>query len=295
MSRKFLSSGQEDELVVMYESGKTQTEIAKHFKIKHVGMVADYLKSNHVPIRGHSEETRTYTLNERCLKNAESRESASWLIGLFLADGHIRESPTGQKFVCLSLAEFDRDGVDKFASILQTNQPIKLEKYGSWAKGNAACLRVTSSVLFDAMNSYGVTPRKTGTEKLDKRLEFNRHAWRGIIDGDGFITQARSRKGGAKRPAIGLASSSEVLLDQFVSYTCSICGKSNKVTRTIMPSFKSYYAYTLTGASALSVITELYRDSTFHLRRKYLKALEAMKYVPRNGGKVRWGHKDASA
>lgn len=228
---------------------------------------------------------------EDCFDDINGNEKAAWVLGFFIADGCLRESKSGQQTLKVGVAEVDADAVEHFKSLVKPTANICIDKCAKskWNASHQSVVIVTSKHLFKVLNDYGITVRKTGTEHVDSRFINNRHVWRGLVDGDGQISRQVGRKG-TVTPLIGLAGSSEVLITQFRDYCSSITGRKNKITASRLKSGKFYFNYQFIGSPALAVIKNLYEDCTVYLKRKYDKAQEAMKYVPKLGWKVRWGY-----
>lgn len=230
------------------------------------------------------------TFDPTVFDNLETKENAAWLLGFLIADGCLKQSKSGQKTITLSVAEFDRDAVDNFVKIINTNATVVVEKPRGWTKSNPVRVCLTSQVLFDKLVSLGVTPRKTGSERVPEFLSHNRHVWRGVIDGDGSLFLRKSRSKIPSNPTISLASSSQVLVEQFSEFSRKAIGKEKTISSYVMKSGKKYFSYILTGDNAISLISLLYNDCSTYLERKHKKYLEFSSMKRRPGWAVRWGY-----
>ena len=120
--------------------------------------------------------------NESIFDNIDSEEKAYWL-GFIYADGYI--SSRDNTFE-LSLALKDKEHLDKFNVFMQhENNNIKMDSFRCrWS--------VVNKHLWETLNNYGCTPRKSLTLKFPDISIFSskslvRHFIRGYIDGDGSI------------------------------------------------------------------------------------------------------------
>jgi LAGLIDADG-like domain len=90
----------------------------------------------------------------------------------------------------------------------------------------------------------------------------HRHFWRGVVDGDGWISK--------ERRVIGLVTASAVLRDQFVGFL----GKAIGCAPTLNDRNRgALYQLQLTGSNAAGLASLLYAESIFALPRKRAAAL----------------------
>jgi hypothetical protein len=192
-----------------------------------------------------------------------SEESSYWT-GMLMADGNIYvshkagESPT----ITLSLKWSDWEHLEKLRHFLRSNNAIsRRANCGTFPNAeDIASFRVRSGRLAAALSRYGVVPRKSKRE-IVSLLEWNRHFWRGMVDGDGWITDNNGY------PIVGLTGS-EGICEQFKQYVLKIsptCGSS--ITRN-----HSIWKVLITGRHAHLLLEELYLDCVVALKRKELLA-----------------------
>jgi hypothetical protein len=184
------------------------------------------LEAAGVRIRTRSQARRRHTLNDGVF-DAVTEDSAYW-VGFLMADGHISViATTSANAIELALAIRDKEHIRKFLDFLGSDHPIGERDAGNGHGNIVARTKICSDRLVRAIARYGVTPNKTHTAEV-RHLELNRDFWRGVIDGDGWITL---REDGS--PTIGLIGS-ERLVSQFQAFvrsftsecTASICRKS---------------------------------------------------------------------
>jgi hypothetical protein len=254
-----LTVEQREQLLEHYRQGKTSLELAQEFGIS-VQAVCGLLARRGIPRRTPAQSARRYTLNEHVFE-VVTEESAYW-IGFLMADGTVVHTPTRAE-VILSLAERDKPHLERFGEFLQSNAPLLINTV---ANANpfqgTTCYKVTacSQLLVSSLRQYGVRPQKTGSEQVSI-LETNRHFWRGIVDGDGYLGISGNY---SRLELVG----GEALLQQFVAFLkvhLHFCINSVKL-------HKSIYRIGFCGKTAQDVVRLLYGDCSVALERKMEKA-----------------------
>lgn len=134
--------------------------------------------------------------NEHIFDTIDTEEKAYWL-GYIYADGYInnpKPRTTGQidyNFELCSKGD-DIEHMKKFANFIELENPLKITKADN--KGHTRCrVCLSSRHLWETLNSYGCTPKKSLTlkfpnESIFKDLSLIRHFIRGYFDGDGCIS-----------------------------------------------------------------------------------------------------------
>ena len=104
-----------------------------------------------------------------------------------MADGNIYTGKTGNPRISLTVAARDWQHLFKFRKFLNCSNQISLKTSKlngrTWIQYT---LRFISKSIADRLIELGVTPRKSLTARVIG-LENNRHFWRGVLDGDGYI------------------------------------------------------------------------------------------------------------
>lgn len=187
-------------------------------------------------------------------------EAAYW-VGFLMADGCVNYKDEIEVF----LHERDVAHLEKLRKFLcsRTNLYVARRVLGTYVKFYQRSKQITTDLA-----QYGVVPRKTRIAEA-VGVEHNRHFWRGVIDGDGWLGE--QVQNGRRSPALTLVSGSRRLAEQFADFVRTITlhwsgdvcatGKSGKNWRV-----------TVSCASAREVIRVLYNDCTVALSRKAEKA-----------------------
>lgn len=258
------------DILAGYEAGEPSTSLARLYR-KTPGAILDIVRRQGGTVRTLSDAKRVYPLREDAFALPLSPEASYWF-GFLLADGCVTRRRTGQATLQLGLAEKDAAHVEAFARFLGTAQP-KFRAEGRGYAGASALvgLHVTSHRLCDALGALGLVPRKSMRERMPEQLHSSRDAWRGMVDGDGWIA--------AGSFALGLTGSRTVC-EQLSASLSGVAGVHASITpnRTI---WKAMW----TGNASRKVIEHLYEGACVSLARKQERADTAIAV------RKRWGDK----
>ncbi len=256
-------------MCTLYTNGNTIYQIAHQYSICGES-VRRILINQNISRRIPSICHRKYSFNESVFDQI-TEESAYW-IGFLMADGCILDTQKNRSnVIALKLKASDINHIYKFRSFLKSSHKIytikekyKNEKYKKVYYYKAS-LSIPSNKLANKLISYGVTPRKTFTAKVCKKLENNRHFWRGMIDGDGCIHIRKNND-----LAVHYCSASYNLIVQYDNFISTLVDKDIKARKIPTTLFQA----SVQGTKAIKVISHLYQNSNIHLDRKYKKAME---------------------
>lgn len=230
--------------------------------------IYDALKRRGVSRRNKSEAARRYPVNNGFFDTVT--EESAYTVGFLAADGCVSIRKDGrEKTISVCLGNRDLNHLVKLASVLQPGKPVyRSDRY------HQSTLSVASGDFVDRLIAYGVTPRKSHTLSISDELSHNRHFWRGMIDGDGCIRIVKSNHVtllGEKRtytsPAIVLYGSKRIC-EQFREFVSRVAPGNN----TTVCSVSSIYSIQINGKYAISIMKELYNNSTLYLDRKKVLA-----------------------
>lgn len=243
-----------ESVICRYKSGESAKEIAKDLEVG--GAFIREIISDAGIKRTRSEANRNTAQKRNCRKyaidesvfNVVTEESAYW-IGFLMADGCVYKGTVG-----VAIQKKDGKHLEKFRDFLKTNRPIKAKS------NNCDFLVIRSSLIAESLKVFGVTPKKSATAKVNG-LEFNRHFWRGVIDGDGSIFMDKS-----KNIRISLVGSLD-LINQFLEYVKSFVETEVKVKRCV--NTDKVFRVKLSNKKAFQVIQALYDGCNIYLDRKY--------------------------
>lgn len=176
-----------------------------------------------------------------------------YVLGLFYTDGNI--SPNRKRFRIGFKAE-DKYLLEKIGVILKNSDKLEYNK-----TGNAYELSGSDDVIYSQLVHHGLTPRKSLTMSVKKHLLLNHHFWRGVIDGNGWISTG-------KGIVVGLCGTEHVC-DSFIRFCNSFL--DNKITN--IPLRRTNVSQITIGSKrAIEILKVLYTDKQeWYLKRKHQK------------------------
>ena len=202
-------------------------------------------------------------------------------VGFIGADGAVIElnKKKEQKLrLVLTLGKKDKDHCYKLQKILRGGSVSKFDfskydgKYKSEKIKNVIKGGITYKYQLDKTSmcrdlvKLGVTPRKSHSFKPDKSLIFSYNFWRGIIDGDGSLTNLDKTR--STNLALGTGS-----INEFKAYLTFL--KKNKINNPIIQKKKNigtiFHVITISGKRARKLAKLLYKNTNKNQRldRKY--------------------------
>lgn len=185
-------------------------------------------------------------------------EPGAWFTGLWTADGHLGTNGT----IGISLKDGDAVLLAAEAIGFPRDRVTVCRKGG--AQGQTR-LRVGIKYLLPRLAALGIHPGcKTGRERAPDAVAFDRHFWRGVIDGDGWIS--------VDGFGMGLVTASQTLRDQYVAFLRTTFGFEPNVTVREPGADKraiSLYQIGVSGERAASLASLLYSSARFAMRRKH--------------------------
>ena len=253
-NKNILLGPYKEEIIYSYKKGETIRNIASSNNVD-PRTVSSCLKQPHPP--------KIYSVKEDIFQNIDTEEKA-WMLGFIYADGYIDSSKTKLKF---TLAEKDKDVLEKIKSILRSNSPIK-RKEGRQIKGtdyfgsSTVTLMISNAQICQDLEKHGAFYKKSLKLQFPLFLkdELIRHFIRGYFDGDGSITFGRH-----DFPKISIASNKE-----FLEGIHDILLKEN-ITSNIYASNRSKVNSLEINAksSVEKFLNYIYKDSNIFMERKY--------------------------
>ena len=260
---KRLSEAERQAVVDLYLGGESSEALAPKFGVSGVA-IRKTLHRARVVRRDARECHRTCDLDETVF-DAVTPTSAYW-VGMLMADGHMGASG---KSVNLRLKISDQGHVEKLQRFLKSTHAVRNNK-----KRTYAALGVKSPRLFVALGAYGVRPNKSLTAEVAPVLAHDRHFWRGLIDGDGCLSDYN------RCPGLSLVGS-ERMIRQFEDFCAPYLDGYPLKTRVCGHS-PVWYAG-MHGNAAMTMLRVLYSGARVYLDRKKAFADELLS---RNKGRV---------
>ena len=201
----------------------------------------------------------------------DTEEKAYWL-GFIFADGYISSDSLKGKsryLLEISLKASDKNHLDKFNKFMKHENASKVTIEDAKC-GKTICKRcrwyVANKHLWETLNSYGCTPRKSLTlkfpnESIFKSRDLIRHFIRGYFDGDGCISYANKEHTIPVYQILGTKEFLKVIMSYLNIEETLFHNHNNKkeVTMYIQAS----------NRKAMYVLHKLYDNCSIYLNRKY--------------------------
>lgn len=198
-----------------------------------------------------------YTINRDAFKDLGTEESA-YFYGWLLTDGWLID--TGR--VGISVKRSDEDFILKFHKYLNLSTEVLRRDRPDSRTGKtyySTELYFSDRTIRDRLKSLGMRARKSTKETCPDVYKDNRHFWRGVLEGDGWIANHGNSYG------CGIVGSKE-LVRSFQEY-CKLLGIDKFYTRC---QSGDLYECTLKNKyTSTTLLTELYKDTSLFLDRKY--------------------------
>ena len=233
-------------------------------------------KKHNLKIRSNKENSRRYEVDHNFFNNIDTEEKAYWL-GFIYADGFVSNiKGTTSRKVGISLAEIDKQHLEKFNASLESTYPIgEYTVSGGYLEGVKYCrVLLTSNQLFDDLVRHGCVEHKTSIlEKPNIDDKLIKHFIRGYVDGDGSITKINRECYGYEYGLniVGTDSMLTFISEHFIDN--NVTDKPIYLEKRKEEHSVSYIRYGGNFKSEV-LLDYLYKDATIYLDRKYKRYLE---------------------
>jgi intein/homing endonuclease len=198
-----------------------------------------------------SKTRQKYPINQYFFDSIDNEEKAYWL-GFIAADGSIR-SP--KKALEMGLSIKDEEHLYKLARALESSHPIRRYKNSTQ---NSAILSICNYHIIDSLRKLDI---KNIVPQIPNSLY--KHYYRGLIDGDGCLSI--SKLGYVIVNLVGILP----VCDSFLTFVKEMGVK----TPASVKDKGTYCTVSICGKENAKIIcTELYKNSSVYLDRKYEKA-----------------------
>lgn len=182
-----------------------------------------------------------------------TEESAYW-IGFLMADGNVTRNRNNMN---VNLKIKDLEHLKKLEVFLNIINKTKIYTYQNYT---SCKLDFNSKKIKQRLSEFGIVPNKSLTAKVSPELEFNRHFWRGVIDGDGCIGKYYKNK----IWCISLVGSLN-LTNQFSIFVKTLVETNAEIYKD---KNGNYYHFGIKNQPAEKLIKHLYSDCNTFLERK---------------------------
>lgn len=251
-----LTEDQISEIIVRYSNGEIAKTISESMGISQSAVYSN-LKKRGIPRR----PARAALLPLNHSKFDELTEESLYWAGFIAADGSIGYYD-GAPSIRIGLSSRDRDHLVKFRDFLESGHTIgDYVANTSYGKVNVTRFSVRSNRLADRLTELGVKGPLLSDELTDSR-----HFWRGVVDGDGSISN------NPEKAYIELCGHGYTM-HPYRDFLLTHLGIDTKVE-----AMHSIYRVRRGWASAYKVIDYLYRDNNISLDRKQALADKTLEY-----------------
>ena len=213
-----------------------------------------------------------YEYNKDYFKKIDTSEKAYWL-GFLYADGCInvlnKNGKTHSMSLELTLKESDKRHIEKFASAINTNVPIKQKVVKANGKKYLSYrIIISSTKMCKDLCDLGCVPNKTFNLRLpDTHIVpklYMKDFLRGFFDGDGCIHKRKNQRG-----FIANITGIEMMLKDIINYLVEnhIINVVPKIYKDKRSNACSFFIY---GEDNVKDLLEyLYKDAEVFLDRKF--------------------------
>ncbi len=285
MKRTIYTEEQRDQMKTLYLSGLSASQVARKLATD-LGTCRRELKTL-LSLRS-INETRRMTMGIKFVRSDAfdilTPDTLYW-IGFLYADGHIEGKVP---VLGVSISIIDKSHLEKMNQFLggQLNIGEVKQSRNKTLKGqvndstNLVRLKVADKQLYSRLRDLGFTSNKTHTIIPHDLLKYSRDFWRGVVDGDGWLTKScithfNKKTGGDKQyeyPKVGLCGN-EATIKAFLEFI-RLSGIDCKSQVKKAPRENGLYSMDSAGEPAIKICNLLYKDAVVYLDRKYQKYLE---------------------
>lgn len=245
-----------------YQAGATADQAAKMFGYKSSSACYHIMRKFGISRRNMSEVMTKRTCDHNFFENIDTEEKAYWL-GFIAADGCVID-----KKLTISLSRKDYNHINKFKKDIKSDNINKEVIWKSFNKEYNGCsITITSGKIVSDLFKCNIVPRKSliGNPPTNIPNNLKRYFWRGMIDGDGWISHYKS--GNTKRWKIGLCGNYNYL-KEFNDFVKENFNYSVKISKQ-----GNIFTLTYTKKDILPKLVKfLYEDCSVYLDRKKDKA-----------------------
>lgn len=235
--------------------------------------ICSLIKRRSQPVRENHVPSHKYVLAETYFDTIGPNQA--YFLGLLVADGNQHKCAYR---VRISLQEHDKSILEKFATELKTDRPLRLEspkaKHPTWQ--DMYILEISSPRLARRLNDLGVIPNKTFVTSYPDWLDatLDKHFIRGLIDGGGWIYNQQNNS----KAVVGLVGTESLISAVSAKFSQYLETKGH-----ICPTSRSAQCWRLViggRVQSRQVCEWLYKDAPIYMERKYQKAMELLANCP---------------
>ena len=253
-------------LIQRYESGESARKICLDMPFAE-DVALKVLRDFDIPIKTRKENrfSMGFTINENAFADVNEPECA-YFYGWILTDGNIRKTKYAYN-TSIELSLKDRSVLESLQSYINNGNIIRerrrhdsrTDKIYSMCSYSFQYEPITNRLL-----NLGLSERKSTKEFSPEEFLFNRHFWRGVLEGDGYLSKL---SGCTKMQICG----SETLCNQWYDYCKSVVPSMHMTITADSKGNGLFHTYSGRFDECKSVLDSLYLGVPEHMRlkRKY--------------------------
>lgn len=250
-----------EDIANRYSSGESAMSIAASLGVS-IHVVTDRLRALNIDVVNSCIRRLYKDVDENFFNRKD--EWSAYTYGLLLSDGCLHKS----RNMIITLQESDVPVLETIAEKMgissRPNLLLKQSCDGLPSK-RTGTISFRHPKLISDLKELGMEERKSTREVAPECFAFDRHFWRGMVDGDGWLMVGKHRG-----PALGLCGS-ERICNQFLEFCKTIVGD---IKAKVLRRKGSLFTIVLTKNKCLPIARHLYQDAQICLPRKYNKYLE---------------------
>lgn len=272
-------------VAVLYQSGKTSTELSKQFSMS-VPTVFKCLKKHGVPSRSISEAKRKYSLNEDYFKTIDTHEKAQ-MLGMIGADGSVASS---REVFEITLQKRDEYYLEYMRKCFEYTGPLTTV-YNKHFDTHASRLCITSKIFKDHLANLGIVPKKslvlTFPTLSQVPDEFLSSYVLGYFEGDGGIEVWHRPEGLVAHLKICATKEFGDVLRDILLHKLEI-NATMFLRREYREEFVNMYSLAVSGTNQVKKLCDwMYSSVTFKMTRKHDKYLYLISHFDQDGNRIK--------
>lgn len=187
----------------MYEIGISCTDIGRQLNMSHT-TVLKYVRQHGIEVRP-ANSKRKVEIDDHFFDVIDTEEKAYWL-GFITADGNVSGNRIG-----IGLQARDKEHLLKWLKTIGAHWGYCLVE-SMRGKSHQFSVKINSPQMVSALSVLGVFENKShNVHPATVRCDLQRHYWRGVFDGDGFIRKQLNRSGKRYSFCAGLAGNAHII------------------------------------------------------------------------------------
>lgn len=253
-------------LIQRYQGGESARQICLDMPFAE-DVALKVLRDFDIPIKTRKENrfSMGHTINENAFSDTSEPECA-YFYGWLLTDGCLKKTRYGHN-VSIELSLKDIEIVKSLQSYIRNGNTVRERHRFDKRTGKTYSMcsfGFQYEPITERLITFGLSPRKSTKEECPEHFLFNRDFWRGVLEGDGYLSKLESC---TKMQICG----SEVLCNQWLQYCKSVVPDMHMTITADHKNNGLFHTYSGRFEECKSVLDSLYLNTSESLRlsRKY--------------------------